>query len=125
MIRWIEKKNWRNNVQACWTVSENLNKCLDKSQSFESLNPELKSIIRKSVDKNYIVNYINAWINSEETSALSLFNTNSSLWENNSESLDSLNSECNILSLHECCKEKFSLDNLEGDYENFAQSLKK
>ena len=124
MLRWIEKKNWRNNMQACWTVSENINKCLDNSQTYQDLNPELKSVIKTSVNKNYIVNYINSWINAEESSAEGFYNTNSTIWDKNRDSLDSLNSECNILSLHECCKEKFSLENLEGDYENFAQTLK-
>jgi hypothetical protein len=125
MLRWVEKKNWRKNVESCWTVSENINKCLDSSKTFESLSKDLKSLVRKSVNKNYIVTYVNAWSSNTNVAGEEgkFYDSNSDLWEN--KTLEELKSECDIFALHECCKEKFNLNNLEGDYENFAQTLKK
>jgi hypothetical protein len=131
MIRWIEKKNWRNNIDSCWDVSNNITSCLNKSSTFSTLDATLQSNILKSVNKNYISKYIKNWVaNPNSASLLSgvegeFYNQESNLWSTNKESLEALNSECNILSLQECCQEKYNLKNLEGDYEWAAQKLKK
>jgi hypothetical protein len=127
MIRWVEKKNWRKNIEACWNVSDKVNKCLDTSKSFESLDSDLKLIIRKSVHKNYIIKYVNSWVSNTEVTGdeRNFYNSSSDLREINRDNLEALNTECDIFSLQQCCNEKYNLSNLEGDYDYFAQSMKK
>ena len=127
MLRWIEKKNWRKNIDACWATSDSINSCINNSATFAALDEELKSVVKKSVNKNYIPKYINAWVLGSEISGDegNFYNSSSSLWEKNRENLEALNTECNILALNECCKEKYNLENLQGDIEWKAQTLKK
>lgn len=128
MIRWIEKKNWRNNIDSCWDVSNNITSCLNKSSTFSTLDSQLQSTVLKSVNRNYISKYIKNWVsnpNPNPNSIEDFYNQESNLWTANKESLEALNTECNILSLHQCCQEKYNLKNLEGDYEWVAQNFKK
>ena len=117
MLRFVEKKNWRKNVESCWQVSDQINSCLNNSNTFSQLDSNAQAAVRNSVSRNYITQYLSAWVEGS--------NATESLLNRNSQLFTSLNSECNLNSLHECCREKFSLENLEGDYENFAQKLKK
>jgi hypothetical protein len=127
MLRWIEKKNWRKNIDACWETSDKINQCINNSSTFASFDQELKSVVKKSVSKNFITKYINAWAMGVELSGDEgrFLNNNSDLWGKNSEGLEALNTECNLFALNECCKEKYNLENLQGDIEWTAQTIKK
>lgn len=140
MLRWIEKKNWRSNIESCWNIAEKVNKCVESSPTFSSIkDSELRGDILNAASKNFIPFYIQTWVIPDSTKenfsknplfqplfkALQFHDQSSQLWEANRETFEALNSECNFLALSECCKEKFSLENLEGDYDYFAQSLKK
>ena len=127
MLRWIEKKNWRKNIESCWESSDKINQCINNSSTFASFHPELKYIVKISVSRNFIPIYIYSWASGVELSGVEgeFLNTNSKLWEGNREELEALNSECNIFALNECCKEKYNLQNLQGDIEWTAQTIKK
>jgi hypothetical protein len=127
MLRWIENKNWRKNIDACWETSDKVNQCINNSSTFASFDQELKSIVKKSVSKNFIPKYIHTWASGQELQGDegNFLNSNSDLWEKNREGLEALNTECNLFALNECCKEKYNLDNLQGDIEWTAQTIKK
>ena len=138
MLRSIEKKNWRSYIESCWEVANKVSQCVEMSPQLATIKDEnLRSNLVFASGKSFISAYIRHWINDEQNTidypqvykrintAIQLQDSNSSLFDANRESLEALNSECNFLSLGECCREKFTLENMEGDYEFFAQTLKK
>lgn len=138
MLRWVEKKNWRGYIESCWEVADKVSQCVEKSPELASIKDEkLRHNILYASGKSFISAYIRHWMKDEQktidfpnvysriNTAVQLQDPNSSLFEANRESLEALNSECNFLSLGECCREKFTLENMEGDYDWFAQTLKK
>jgi hypothetical protein len=131
MIRLIEKRNFRNKIEACWDISEQLETCNKNSENFAKLNPYTKNVVHYITGKKYLGDYIRMWANPrvELNKGASLFlNEESDMWtkENpNSESLKLLKEECNLFALHECCKATYNLDSLEGNYEIAGQQFKK
>lgn len=130
MIRRIEKRNYRTKLDECWNVSDQLESCVKNSENFGKLNRQYKNVVQYAIGKRFLGEYIRMWGNPllEMSKEASLFyNEESTLWGNNglSENLKALKEECNLYSLHECCKATFTLDSLEGNYENFGQKVQK
>jgi hypothetical protein len=138
MIRWVEKKNWRSYIESCWTLADQVSQCVEKSSTYAAIKDEkLRSNLKYATGKDFISGYIRHWMNDGQVTddyphiiqqiknGISLQDTNSALFDSNREVLEALNSECNFLALGECSRQTFTLENMEGDYNFFAQSLKK
>jgi hypothetical protein len=126
-LRQVEKRDWRKNMDKCWNVQEQLNACITNSESFKSLDENAKSVVLGSTNKGFIWNYLNMWARPDYKSPEyynDFFNTSSSFWNKNEQSLTALNSECNLFSLYECCKETYDLNNLKGNYEFYNRHLR-
>ena len=138
MIRWVEKKNWRNYIESCWTLADQVSQCVEKSSTLSSIKDEkLRNNLIFASGKPFIAGYIRHWMNDGKLTddfphilekikdGVDLQDSNSALYDSNREVLEALNSECNFLTLGECCREKFTLENMENDYSFFAQTFKK
>jgi hypothetical protein len=125
MIRHLEKKNWRKNVDKCWMISDKLINCFRNSTSFASLQSSDKLVITDSIDKNYLYAYLNNWVNNNgfNQNQRSFYNPESEFWKK--DGLNLLKEECNLYDLEECCKQTFNLNNLQGDYEWIGGSISK
>lgn len=125
MIRHIENKNWRKNVDKCWNVSQDITNCILNNPSYQHLEFDSKRIIDDSVNTSFMNKYLQNWVANEaspssDQSSFShnqkvFYNPDSDFWKN--ESMSKLKEDCNLYGLIECCKDTFNLDNLDGDYE--------
>jgi hypothetical protein len=124
MIRRLEKKNWRKNVEECWEVSNKLEACVNNSDVYKAFNVQTNFIFSKSIGKSFLNAYLNNWADGRGfVKAVELFyNPDSEIW---TPELVELRNNCNLYALKECCEQKYNLDNLDGDYEWIGGSLTK
>ena len=125
--RYHSKKEWRTHIEKCWTVQDNLHKCIVNSEEFLKLSLKSRDVVTESVSKGFLYDYIYGYMNGKNNFSLYskfFYDRNSALWENNQESLNALDEKCNLFSLYDCAEQTFNLENLEGSYE-FAKRFYK
>ena len=124
MLRFIEKKNWRKNVEKCWKESEELTQCIQKSPSFLKADGKSQNYLTYISGKLFVNHYITHWISGIEHKDVELLtNKSSSLFSGENNFYATIDLDCNIGRLAECCKNTFNLTNLQGDYEDASQTL--
>lgn len=121
MNKIISKKEWRQNIDACWNVQNKLQECLNGSPTFKSLDNATQNLVKESTGKRFILEYLNFWVLRDvrvfSANSQKFYNTDSVFWQNsNSTDLVTLNTECSLFSVLDCCKEKYNLQNLKGNY---------
>ena len=118
MTKVLEKKNWRENLNKCYEIQEKLYSCITNHSQFKSLDIESKEILKTAAKKDFIWTYFNFWVNPQLGFPYDkLFNSDSLFWKKNHSLLSEINSDCNLFSLYECCKDTYNLDYLKGHYE--------
>lgn len=128
MSRVLEKKEYPKFVSKCWNVANDLHKCFAKSRSFNNLDHDTQNVIFRATGKRFLFEYFNMFANenNEPSTAASLvYNTDSIFWDKNRETLEELNSECNLFGLVDCCKDTYNLEAMKGNYEFANRFLQK
>ncbi len=118
--RYHSKKDWRTHIDKCWTVQENLQKCVVNSEEFPSLALKAREVVSKSISKGFIYDYINFYMtgsNMFSVEAKFFYDKESPLWKSHGQNLTPLDQRCNLFSLYECVEQTYNLENLEGSYE--------
>lgn len=126
MYKTVDKKEWRKNIDACWSVQNELQKCIENSENYKALDGMSQKIVKAATGKEFIIEYLNFWVderNSFSNASSNFYNTDSFFWNNShSNNLQKLYNQCNLFSLLDCCKEKYNLNNLKGNYESVNNS---
>jgi len=112
------KKEFVNSVNTCLEVQKTLSSCINASENFAKLNNNSKQIINRATSKDFISSYIAYFANPNMSFSLDkvmLFDSQSPFWnyKDNREVLTSLHEECNLLSMFECARTNFTIENLE------------
>jgi hypothetical protein len=118
--RKFNKKEWRQNIEKCWSVQETLKSCVSGTEEYQNLNSATKTVIDKSISKGFINEYINFFMFDAtvfKRNTLNFYDKSSSLWKNNAEPLTSLDEKCNLFSLFDCMEQNINLTKLDGNYE--------
>lgn len=127
MFKVVEKKEWQKFVNKCWDVSNELETCVFNTSEYKNMHPVEKRVISKSIGKTFLFQFFNYFAHDNNMPIISnqlLYNTDSIFWNRNGQELDSINSQCNLFKLVDCCKETYNLDNMKGNYEAGAIFLK-
>jgi hypothetical protein len=111
-IRSIERKDWRNIVESCLNVQNTLKQCVSSSDEFNSLNKDNQHVLLDGIDRNLFTNYVESWRNENHhfsSNNLAVHDTNSKLWTENYENMNTINTKCNLFSFYEAIEGKVNL----------------